>query len=166
MARVHAVGDDIDTDRIIPAKHVTSADPADLAPHCLAGLDESFAGSFRPGDVLVAGTNFGCGSSREHAAIAVKGLHPTAVIAESFARIFFRNAINIGLPVLQVPAATDHVATGDEVAVDLQKGTMTNRATGTTLEAATYPAFVREIIDAGGLIAYGRRLRRGEVEEP
>lgn len=158
MGRAFVFGDDVDTDQIIPANRITSDDPDHLADYCLSGIDPSFADRFESGDVVVAGTNFGCGSSREHAPVAIEAAGASAVVAESFARIFFRNAINIGLPVLEVPDATERISDGDELAVDPEAGLVTNETTGEELTADGLPPFVQEIVDAGGLIEYGRRL--------
>lgn len=158
MTRAFLFGDNVDTDQIIPAKHMTTDDPSDLARYCLSGVNRSFGNQVEEGDVVVAGTNFGCGSSREHAATAIKTTGVDAVIAESFARIFFRNAINIGLPVFQVPDATHRISDGDEVIVDIEAGTVTNETTGETMSTDGFPPFIQELIDAGGLIEYGRQI--------
>ncbi|WP_199174897.1 LeuD/DmdB family oxidoreductase small subunit [Halegenticoccus soli] len=165
MGRAFVFGDDVDTDAIIRAEHVTSADPDALAAHAMGGADPTFAGRFEPGDVVVAGTNFGCGSSREHAALALKGAGASAVVAESFARIFFRNAINVGLPALRVES-TAGISEGDALRVDVGEGSVTDETTGEVLRAASYPAFLRELVDAGGLIEYGRRLLAEGGEGP
>lgn len=157
MGRAFVFGDNVDTDQIIPANRITSHDPDHLADYCLSGVDPEFADRFEAGDVVVAGTNFGCGSSREHAAVAIRAAGARAVVAESFARIFFRNAINIGLPALRVPSATDRVSDGDELTVDPDAGTVTNETAGEELTATGLPPFVQEIVDAGGLIEYGKR---------
>lgn len=162
MGRAFVFGDNVDTDQIIPANRITSDDPDHLADYCLSGIDPEFADRFAPGDIVVAGTNFGCGSSREHAPVAIRAAGADAVVAESFARIFFRNAINIGLPVLQVPDVTKHVSDGDELTIDSSAGTVTNETVGEELTANGLPPFVQEIVDAGGLIEYGKR---GEVSE-
>lgn len=157
MGRAFVFGDNVDTDVIIPAKYVTSTDPDRLAAGCMAGVDPDFSERFADGDVVVAGTNFGSGSSREHAPLAIQACGAEAVVAESFARIFFRNAINIGLPVLQVES-TESIRDGDELAIAVEAGTVENETTGETLRAATYPEFLQAIVDAGGLIPYGRTL--------
>lgn len=162
MGRAFLFGDDVDTDQIIPAQFVTTADPGKLGEHCMEGADPSFADRVEPGDVLVAGTNFGCGSSREHAALAIQGTGVEAVVAESFARIFFRNAINVGLPVLNVPDATERISDGDDLAVDPDTGVIENETTGDRIEAQGLPEFVQEIVDAGGLVEYGRRIADDE----
>ncbi|MDG5820220.1 3-isopropylmalate dehydratase small subunit [Natronococcus sp. A-GB7] len=156
MGRAHVFGDDIDTDQIIPAQHTTSSEPDHLATHAMAGIDTSFSDRFEEGDIVVAGTNFGCGSSREHAAIALQAVGAEAVVAESFARIFYRNAINIGLPVLHVPTVLDHVDADDELSIDVEDGVVTNTSTDDILVAESLPPFVRHILDSGGLIEYGR----------
>lgn len=158
MGRAFVFGDNVDTDQIIPAQHITSDDPAELAEHCFATLDVSFNDRFDDGDVVVAGTNFGSGSSREHAPMAIAGAGAGAVVAESFSRIFYRNAINIGLPVFVIPDITDHVEAGDELRVDPPAGEVRNTTTGETFTADEFPEFVQEILDAGGLIEYGQQL--------
>ena len=153
--RTHVYGDNIDTDRIIPGKYTKTLDTASLAAHVLEDLDPAFREKMTPGDLLVAGDNFGCGSSREQAPLALKEVGVSAVIARYFARIFFRNAINIGLPVLEVP---DHdIADGDRVSVDLAGGTVTNHRTGKTSRATTLPRVMIDILDAGGLVPYLRQ---------
>ncbi|APX98572.1 LeuD/DmdB family oxidoreductase small subunit [Natronorubrum daqingense] len=156
MGRAHVFGDDIDTDQIIPAQHTTLSEPAHLAAHAMAGIDTSFSDRFDADDVVVAGTNFGCGSSREHAAISLQAVGAEAVVAESFARIFYRNAINIGLPVLHVSNVTDRVTEGDTLAIDVEDGVVTNKSREEILVAESLPLFVRHILDSGGLIEYGR----------
>ncbi|MGQ9780278.1 MAG: 3-isopropylmalate dehydratase small subunit [Bacillota bacterium] len=156
QGRVHRFGDDIDTDKIIPARYLNTSDPAELARHCLEDEDPTFAGRVRPGDIIVAGENFGCGSSREHAPLAIKAAGVACVIAKSFARIFYRNAINIGLPILECPEI-DGVETGHELAVELERGEITDLTTGRTYRAAPFPPFMQELIAAGGLVNYVRR---------
>jgi 3-isopropylmalate/(R)-2-methylmalate dehydratase small subunit len=158
MGRAFVFGDNIDTDQIIPAQHITSADPAELAEHCFETLDASFNDRFDDGDVVVAETNFGGGSSREHAPLAIAGAGASAVVAESFSRIFFRNAINIGLPVFEIPDITDHVDEGDDLRVDLAAGEVRNTTTCETFTADSFPDFIQELLDAGGLIEYGQQL--------
>lgn len=148
----HRYGRDIDTDVIIPARYLTTSDPAELAKHCLEDLDTSFVERVQPGDVIVADENFGCGSSREHAPIAIKAAGVDVVIAKSFARIFYRNAINVGLPILECPAAVDAIAAGDAVDVDTEDGSIVNRRTGERFTAEPFPPFIAEIIEAGGLV--------------
>jgi len=162
MGRAFVFDDNVDTDQIIPANRITSDDPDHLANYCLSGVDPEFADRFAPDDVVVAGTNFGCGSSREHAPIAIRAAGADAVVAESFARILFRNAINIGLPVLQVPEVTEHVSDGDELTIDVAAGTVTNQTAGEKLTATGVPPFVQEIVDAGGLIEYWKRTEELE----
>lgn len=152
--RVFKYGDMVDTDVIIPARYCTSYHAEDLAPHCLEDLDETFAKRVKPGDVIVAGENFGCGSSRENAPIAIKGAGVSCVIAKSFARIFFRNSINIGLPILIAPGASDSIEDGDEVEVEPASGIITNHTRGGSWQAAPFPPEVQEIIDVGGLVEY------------
>ncbi len=149
-------GDNIDTDVIIPARYLVTTDPATLAAHCMEDIDEAFARQVQPGDIIVGGSNFGCGSSREHAPISIKGAGVSCIIAESFARIFFRNAINIGLPILESPEAARDAQQGDTLSVDLISGTIINLRTGKTYQASPYPPFVLKIINAGGLVPYTR----------
>ncbi len=155
--KVHKYGANVDTDAIIPARYLNVSDPAHLAEHCMEDIDAGFASRVRPGDIIMATTNFGCGSSREHAPLAIKAAGVSCVIAKSFARIFFRNAINIGLPLLESEAAVDGTGSGDELEVDLEKGTIRNLTRGTSFTARPYPPFMRELIAAGGLIEYTRR---------
>lgn len=156
QGRVHRFGDDIDTDKIIPARYLTTSDPAELARHCLEDEDPTFAARIRPGEIIVAGENFGCGSSREHAPLAIKAAGVACVIAESFARIFYRNAINIGLPILECPGIGT-VEGGHELSVDLESGLITDLTDGRTYRAEPFPPFMRELIAAGGLVNYVRR---------
>ena len=147
-------GKNIDTDAIIPARHCNTADPRELAQHCLEDADPAFIRKMRRGDVIVADTNFGCGSSREVAPISLKAAGVSAVIAKSFARIFFRNSINIGLPILECPAAVDGIVEGDEVEAEPTTGTIRNLTRGETYQAEPFPDFLRRIIDRGGLLTY------------
>ncbi|MBM7582740.1 3-isopropylmalate/(R)-2-methylmalate dehydratase small subunit [Caldicoprobacter guelmensis] len=147
-------GNNVDTDVIIPARYLNTADPKELAAHCMEDLDPEFKNKVQPGDIIVAGTNFGCGSSREHAPIAIKASGISCIIAETFARIFYRNAINIGLPIMECPEAARDIKDGDQVAVDLTTGEITNLSTGRTYKAAPFPQFMQEIIKAGGLVEY------------
>jgi 3-isopropylmalate/(R)-2-methylmalate dehydratase small subunit len=156
--RVWKYGDNIDTDVIIPARYLVTTDPKTLAAHCMEDLDMDFAQKVLPGDVMVGGRNFGCGSSREHAPISIKGAGVSCIIAESFARIFFRNAINIGLPILESPEAAQEAEKDDVLTVDLAAGTITNHRTGKTYQASPYPPVVLGIIQAGGLIPYARNI--------
>jgi 3-isopropylmalate/(R)-2-methylmalate dehydratase small subunit len=160
---VFKYGANVDTDVIIPARYLSVSEPAELAKHCMEDIDKNFAGRVKPGDIIVATTNFGCGSSREHAPLAIKAVGISAVIASSFARIFFRNAINIGLPLLEAPEAVDNINTGDEVMIDLEKGLITNLTSGETFSARPYPDFMTELIAAGGLIAYTREKIKKET---
>lgn len=151
--RVHKYGDNVDTDVIIPARYLNTTDPAVLAGHCMEDIDPEYVGKVRPGDILAGGMNFGCGSSREHAPLAIKASGVSFVLAKSFARIFFRNAINIGLPILECPEAVDGITDGDVVRVDAGRGIVTNRTTGERFSAQPFPPFLQEIIAAGGLMA-------------
>ena len=155
--RAHTFGAHIDTDQIIPAKFLSTTDPQELGEHCLENNDPEFAKRVQPGDVIVADVNFGCGSSREHAPISIKGCGVSCVIAKSFARIFFRNAINLGLPVLESPEAVDAIEAGDELEVDLSTGTIRNLTRELTFQAKPYEPFMLEIIEAGGLVEYTKR---------
>ncbi len=154
--RVWKFGNDVDTDAIIPARYLNTTDPQVLAQHCLEDADRGFVQKIKPGDIIVAGKNFGCGSSREHAPIAIKAAGISIVIASSFARIFYRNSINIGLPILEAPAAAAAIKEGQEVEVDLKAGKIINLSTGDAFEAVPFPAFMRELIEAGGLIGFTR----------
>lgn len=148
----HRYGRDIDTDVIIPARYLNTTEPSELAKHCLEDLDTSFAGKVQPGDIIVAEENFGCGSSREHAPIAIKAAGVSVVVAKSFARIFYRNSINIGLPIMECPEAVDAVKQGDVVSIDTETGLITDETTGETFQAQPFPPFICEIIEAGGLV--------------
>ena len=154
--KVIKYGDNVDTDVIIPARYLNTSDPAELAQHCMEDLDAGFIKKVRPGDIMVAGKNFGCGSSREHAPIAIKASGVACVIAQTFARIFFRNAINIGLPILECPEAAKDIKDGDEVTVDFDTGIITNKTSGKTYQAEPFPGFMQKIIAADGLINYIR----------
>ena len=153
QGKVHKYGDHVDTDVIIPARYRNTGNPKELAAHCMEDIDKDFVKNVRPGDILVAGVNFGCGSSREHAPIAIQASGIACVIAENFARIFYRNALNIGLPILECPAASRAIANGDEVSVDFDTGVITNLATGETYKAEPFPPFIQNIIQKGGLLA-------------
>ena len=155
--KVHKYGANIDTDVIIPARYLNLVEPGDLATHCMEDIDKEFLSKVKPGDIMVATTNFGCGSSREHAPIALKAAGISCVIANTFARIFFRNAINIGLPLLESEEAVDNIKAGDTVEVDLAKGTIKNVISGKTFTAKPYPKFMSELIAAGGLIEYTKK---------
>ncbi len=152
--KTHKYGNNVDTDVIIPARHLNTSDPAELAAHCMEDIDPQFAKQVRRGDVIVAGRNFGCGSSREHAPLAIKASGVSCVVAESFARIFYRNALNIGLPILECPAAARAIAAGDEVAIDLGTGAIEDLTTGQSFQAEPFPPFMMDLIAAGGLAAY------------
>ncbi len=155
---VFRYGRDVDTDVIIPARYLNASDPAELARHCLEDLDASFVGRVSPGDIIVADENFGCGSSREHAPVAIKAAGVSVVIAKSFARIFYRNAINIGLPIMECPEACDAIAEGDVVSVDADTGTIVDETTAATFHVQPFPPFIQEIINEGGLVARTKRL--------
>ncbi len=150
--RVHKYGNDVDTDVIIPARYLNTSSEEELAAHCMEDIDSEFVKKVKAGDVIVAQDNFGCGSSREHAPIAIKASGITLVIANSFARIFYRNSINIGLPILECPEAVAGISDGDEVTCDLAKGMIVNETTGARFQAQPFPPFIRKIIDAGGLM--------------
>ena len=151
--RVWKYGDDVDTDVIIPARFLTTSDPEELKVHCMDDLDSSFSSEVKPGDIIVAGKNFGCGSSREHAPIAIKASGISCIIARSFARIFFRNAVNIGLPVLQVEE-TGSINKGDLLQVDIARGIIDNKNNGESYRAAPLPQFINDIFQCSGLINY------------
>lgn len=150
--RVFKYGNDVDTDVIIPARYLNTTSESELACHCMEDIDPDFVKKVRPGDIIVAGDNFGCGSSREHAPIAIKASGVKLVIAASFARIFYRNSINIGLPIWECPEAAAAIANGDEAEADLAAGTITDVTTGKTFIAQPFPPFIQNIIEAGGLI--------------
>jgi 3-isopropylmalate/(R)-2-methylmalate dehydratase small subunit len=150
----HKYGDDINTDEIIPAKYLNTIDPKILGRHCLEGLDEEFAKKVAPGDILVADKNFGCGSSREHAPISILGAGVAAVIARSFARIFYRNCINIGLPIIECPEGAQKIKTGDRLELDIERGIIKNLSTAETYSAMPFPPFMQKIISSGGLLNY------------
>ena len=145
--------DNVDTDVIIPARYLNTSDAQELAKHCMEDIDTSFVGRVQPGDVMVAGWNFGCGSSREHAPLVIKTCGTGCVIAKSFARIFYRNAINIGLPILECEAAAEEIEAGQEVSVDFDTGIITNHTTGKTYQAEPFPEFIQNMIKKGGLLA-------------
>jgi 3-isopropylmalate/(R)-2-methylmalate dehydratase small subunit len=155
--RVHKFGDHVDTDVIIPARYLTSTDPQELAQHCMEPVDPELVRRAKPGDVMVAGENFGCGSSREHAPIAIKALGIGCVVAASFARIFFRNAINIGLPPVICARAAAEAETGDDMEVNLATGEIRNITRSAQYQAEPFPEFARQIIELGGLVEYVRR---------
>ena len=150
-------GDNVDTDVIIPARYLSTSAPEELAPHCMEDIDETFAEGVRRGDILAAGNNFGCGSSREHAPIAIAGAGISCVVAASYARIFFRNAINVGLPIFECSEAADAIEKGDLVEVNLETGAITNITKNKTWTARPFPPFLRDLIGAGGLVPWVRR---------
>lgn len=149
---VFKYGDNVDTDVIIPARYLNSTEHSELAKHCMEDIDEGFAKAVKPGDIIVAGSNFGCGSSREHAPIAIKACGVSCVIAASFARIFYRNAINIGFPIMECPKAAAAISAGDTVSVSFETGTIKNETTGESFKAAAFPEFIGHIIEKGGLL--------------
>ena len=144
----------MDTDVIIPARYLNSSDPKELAQHCMEDIDKDFVNKVKPGDIMIGGKNFGCGSSREHAPISIKASGISCVIAETFARIFYRNSINIGLPIVECPEAAQAIKEGDEVEVDFDTGIITDRTTGATFQGQAFPEFMQKIINAEGLITY------------
>ena len=154
QGKVHKYGDHVDTDVIIPARYLNSSDPKDLAAHCMEDIDKEFVNNVKEGDIIVAGVNFGCGSSREHAPIAIKAAGVSCVIAETFARIFYRNAINIGLPIIECPEASKKIKAGDQVDIDFNTGVITDKTTGETFQGQAFPPFMQKIISEGGLINY------------
>ena len=154
---VHKYGDNVDTDVIIPARYLNSSDPKELATHCMEDIDKDFVKKVKAGDIIVANKNFGCGSSREHAPIAIKASGVSCVIAETFARIFYRNAINIGLPIVICTEAVDDCQELDELAIDFDKGILTNVTRNKTYEITPFPAFINDIMNCGGLI---NRIKR------
>lgn len=150
-------GRDVDTDCIIAARYLNTSDPDELAKHCMQDLDPTFVERVKPGDIIVAEENFGCGSSREHAPICIKASDVSVVIAKSFARIFYRNSINIGLPIMECPEAVDGISEGDRVSVDADTGVIVNETTGATFTAQPFPPFIKEIIEDGGLVARAKK---------
>ena len=155
--KVHKYGADVNTDVIVPARYLSLSEPAELAEHCMEDIDQDFLNRVQPGDIIMATTNFGCGSSREHAPLAIKASGISCVIAKSFARIFFRNAINIGLPLLECDDAVARTETGDILEVDLSSGQIKNRTKGITFTAKPYPDFMAELISTGGLIEHTKK---------
>ena len=149
---VHKYGDNVDTDVIIPARYLNSADPKELAAHCMEDIDVDFVKKVKEGDIIVADKNFGCGSSREHAPIAIKASGISCVIASSFARIFYRNSINTALPILECDEAAKNIKDGDEVEIDFDTGVITDKTTDQKFQAQPFPEFIKEIIKAGGLL--------------
>ena len=150
--KLYFYGDNVDTDVIIPARYLNAPDAKSLASHCMEDIDADFASTVEAGDIIVAGSNFGCGSSREHAPLAIKSCGVKCVIAKSFARIFYRNAINIGFPIMECPEAVDGIAPGDKVSVDFATGVITDETSGKTWQAEPFPEFVNGIIENGGLL--------------
>lgn len=162
--RVWVYGDNVDTDVIIPARYLTGSDPKVLAKHCMEDIDASFAGGVEPGDIVVAGNNFGCGSSREHAPLALLGAGVAAVAAASFARIFYRNAFNVGLPILECPELVGKAAKGDELTIDFVSGVIRREGSGEIFKVRPYPPFLADLVDAGGLVEYAReRLANAKI---
>ena len=151
---VFKYGDNVDTDVIIPARYLNSSDPAELATHCMEDIDKDFVSKVERGDIIVANKNFGCGSSREHAPLAIKAVGISCVIAETFARIFYRNAINIGLPIIECPEAAKAIENGDQVEVDFDSGIIYDRTKGTQYKGQAFPEFMQKIIRAEGLVNY------------
>ena len=152
--KVFKYGDNVDTDVIIPARYLNSSDPKELATHCMEDIDTEFIKQVQPGDIMAAGRNFGCGSSREHAPIAIKAAGVSCVVAETFARIFYRNAINIGLPIMECPEAAKAMENGDQVEIDFDQGIVRNKTKNTVYKGQAFPEFMQKIIKANGLIAY------------
>ena len=150
---VHKYGDHVDTDVIIPARYLNTQDPKELASHCMEDIDKEFIHKVKEGDIMVAGANFGCGSSREHAPVAIKASGVSCVIAATFARIFYRNAINIGLAILECPAASEGIEAGNQVSVDFDTGVITNVTKNETYQAEPFPPFIKDMIEKGGLMA-------------
>ncbi|HEU5002874.1 MAG TPA: 3-isopropylmalate dehydratase small subunit [Actinomycetota bacterium] len=156
QGKVHRMGANIDTDVIIPARYLTTTDPKELAKHCMEDLDPLWVQRVNPGDIIVAEDNFGSGSSREHAPVAIKGAGIACVVASTFARIFYRNSINVGLPIVECREIVEVTKEGDQLEVDLVSGTVTNLTQGITAQAVPFPEFMRSIIEAGGLVPYLR----------
>lgn len=151
---VFKYGDNVDTDVIIPARYLNATEGAELARHCMEDIDKDFVKNVKPGDIIVANKNFGCGSSREHAPLAIKCAGVSCVIAETFARIFYRNAINIGMPIIECPEAARDIEAGDEVEIDFDSGVITDKTKGKTYQGQAFPPFMQKIIAAGGLVNY------------
>ena len=152
--KTYKYGDNVDTDVIIPARYLNTSDPKELAAHCMEDIDASFAGRVKPGEIMVAGRNFGCGSSREHAPLAIKTCGVACVIAATFARIFYRNSINIGLPIIECKEASERIEAGDEVEIDFDSGIITNKTKGESYKGQAFPEFMQKIIKAEGLMNY------------
>ncbi len=162
--KVFKYGDNVDTDVIIPARYLNAPSPEELAKHCMEDIDASFATTVKPGDIIVGGANFGCGSSREHAPISIRACGVRCVIAASFARIFYRNAINIGFPILECPEAAAAINDGDTVSVDFATGRIVDETTGETFQAVALPPFIEKIVEHNGLLPYLKaRMEKGEV---
>lgn len=157
--KVWRYGDNIDTDVIIPARYLNTFDPKELAKHCMVDIDKDFAQKVRPGDIMVGGKNFGCGSSREHAPVAIKACGVPVIIAASFARIFYRNGINVGLPLMEIGDNVERIHAGDKLSVDLSSGKIRDITTGETFQATPLPGFIQDIAKAGGLIQYVKEYR-------
>ncbi|MCI6030789.1 3-isopropylmalate dehydratase small subunit [Dialister succinatiphilus] len=157
--KVWRYGDNIDTDVIIPARYLNTFDPKELAKHCMVDIDKDFAQKVRPGDIMVGGKNFGCGSSREHAPVAIKACGVPVIIAASFARIFYRNGINVGLPLMEIGDNVERIHAGDKLSVDLSSGQIRDLTTGETFQAPPLPGFIQDIAKAGGLIQYVKEYR-------
>ena len=162
--KVFKYGDNVDTDVIIPARYLNSSDPGDLAAHCMEDIDRDFIKNVKTGDIIVAAKNFGCGSSREHAPIAIQASGISCVIAASFARIFYRNSINIGFPILECPEAAEAIQPGDMVSVDYDTGRITDETTGAEFQAVAFPPFIKNIISHGGLLSYLRDKQNANKE--
>ncbi|MHB1393357.1 MAG: 3-isopropylmalate dehydratase small subunit [Clostridia bacterium] len=160
--RVFKYGDNVDTDVIIPARYLNITDGKELAAHCMEDIDGEFVNKVNPGDLMAAGKNFGCGSSREHAPIAIKHSGISCIIAETFARIFYRNAVNTGLPILECPEAVRDMENGDRVEVDISSGRITNITKGSTYQAESFPEFMQDIMKAGGLVNYVKGKAEGQ----
>ena len=161
MGYVFKYGDNVDTDVIIPARYLNTSEPSELAKHCMEDIDTGFAGTVKTGDFIVADKNFGCGSSREHAPIAIKAAGVKCVIASSFARIFFRNCINIGLPIMECPEAAAAISTGDDIDVDFDTGVITNNTKGETYQSQPLPPFLQNLIAQDGLVNYTKSKLNG-----
>ena len=159
MSYAFKYGDNVDTDVIIPARHLAITDPKGLAAHCMEDIDTEFVKNVKDGDIMVARKNFGCGSSREHAPIAIKASGISCVIADTFARIFYRNAINIGLPIIECPEAAEKIEAGDQVEIDFDSGKIYNRTKGTEFQGQAFPEFMQKLIAAGGLVNYTNNKR-------
>ncbi|NWF54090.1 MAG: 3-isopropylmalate dehydratase small subunit [Syntrophaceae bacterium] len=157
--RAWKLGANVDTDAIVPARHLNTWDPQELASHLMEDVDPEFRAKIKPGDIIVAGDNFGCGSSREHAPIAIKYGGISCVVAKNFARIFYRNSFNMGLPIFESPEAVDGTHPGDELEVDSQTGTIKNTTTGQTFQAQPIPPFMQQLIEAGGLMNYVKNFK-------